>query len=55
MDQIYGHFLSLRAAKLPSEPFLEASASTRILAGWTEGRLEPSTVRHRNERIVPAG
>lgn len=33
MDQIYGHFLSLRAAKLPSEPFLEASASARILAG----------------------
>lgn len=33
MDQIYGHFRSLRAAKLPSEPFLEASASARILAG----------------------
>lgn len=27
MDQIYGHFLSLRAAELRSEPFLEASAS----------------------------
>jgi hypothetical protein len=33
MDQIYGHSLSLRAAKFPSEPFLEASASARISAG----------------------
>jgi hypothetical protein len=33
MDQIYGRFLSLRAAELRSEPSLEASASARILAG----------------------
>ncbi|HXP70926.1 MAG TPA: hypothetical protein VOA88_16710 [Candidatus Dormibacteraeota bacterium] len=26
MDQIYAHFLSLRAPEVPSEPFLEASA-----------------------------
>ena len=33
LEQIYGHFHSLRAAKLRSEQSLEASASARILAG----------------------
>jgi hypothetical protein len=34
MDQIYGHFLSLRvAAEVPSEPIREANAGARILAG----------------------
>lgn len=32
MDQIYGHFLSLRAAEVPSERSLEASAGAARLA-----------------------
>jgi hypothetical protein len=33
MDQIYGHSRAVRAYELLSEPFREASASARILAG----------------------
>lgn len=33
MDQIYGHYLSMKAVGVPSEPFLDAGVSVRILAG----------------------
>jgi hypothetical protein len=32
MDQIYGHFLSMRTPEVHSEPFLEASAGAARLA-----------------------
>lgn len=32
MDQIYGHFLSLRTPEVPPEPFLQASAGAARLA-----------------------
>jgi hypothetical protein len=38
MDQIYGHFLALRAPEIPSESFLEASAGAARLAPRLESQ-----------------